>query len=182
MRSASGAKISIVSLAIRRFLSSFLKKDMVRILCVRSASLTSNTRTSSLIASNSFRKFSAWALLGDDFIARRLNLVTPSTNCATSLPNISSSCSKVTPQSSTVSCNNAVTTVSRSKRISMRICATAMGWVKYGSPDARVWPPWALRPNSKARASFSLSNKGSYSFILSISGCAESNITAEPID
>ena len=130
MRSARGAKISIVSRAMRCCLSGFLMKDSVRILWVRSASLTSNTRTSSLIAIRSLRKFSACALLGDDWIAMRLSFVTPSTSVGTSPPNCWSSADSVTSQSSTVSCSNAVMMVSSSSRMSIRILATATGWVK----------------------------------------------------
>ena len=128
--SASGAKISIVSRAMRRLFSFLRMKESVRMLCVRSASLTRSTLTSSLIASSNFRKFSACAVLGEDWMAIRDNFVTPSTNCATSVPNCSASVGNSTPQSSTVSCNRAVMTVSTSRRISMSRFATATGCVK----------------------------------------------------
>ena len=59
IRSANGAKISMVSVAMRWRFSGFAMKFRVRMLCKRSANLTSNTRMSWDIASTSFRKFSA---------------------------------------------------------------------------------------------------------------------------
>ena len=84
-RSARGAKIDSVSCAILRRLAWSAMKSIVRMLCVRSASLTSRTRISSLIASSSLRKFSACLFV--DCISRRVSFVTPSTRRAISAPN-----------------------------------------------------------------------------------------------
>jgi len=62
------------------------------------------------------------------------NLVTPSTNRATSDPKSSSSFSIEYPVSSTVSCRSAAAKVSLDKPRSAKICATAIGWVMYSSP------------------------------------------------
>ncbi len=61
-------------------------KCSVRMLCSRSASLTSSTRMSWLIASTSLRKFSA-CLSRPDFSSSLVSLVTPSTSPAIGLPN-----------------------------------------------------------------------------------------------
>ena len=61
---------------------------MVRMLCSRSASLTSRTRRSFDIAISSLRKFSACSFSTDDS-SRLVSLVTPSTSCAISSPNLS---------------------------------------------------------------------------------------------
>ena len=61
-------------------------KCSVRMLCSRSASFTSSTRMSRLIASTSLRKFSA-CLVRSDCSSSRVSLVTPSTSPAISPPN-----------------------------------------------------------------------------------------------
>ena len=61
-------------------------KCSVRMLCSRSASFTSSTRMSRLIASTSLRKFSA-CLVRSDCSSSRVSLVTPSTRPAISPPN-----------------------------------------------------------------------------------------------
>src|SRR5881392_3907812 len=55
---------------------------MVRMLCRRSASFTSSTRMSRLIARMSLRKFSACLVLSD-CSSSRVSFVTPSTSVAT---------------------------------------------------------------------------------------------------
>ena len=102
MRSASGAYISSVSVAIRAFLSSRAKLSIVCILCVRSASLTNKTRISRDIATTNLRKFSA-CFVFSDCNSRRVNFVTPSTRDRTFAPKSASISSRVTSQSSTVS-------------------------------------------------------------------------------
>ena len=77
-----------------------------RMLCSRSASLTSSTRMSSDIASTSLRKFSA-CLVWSDCNSMRDSLVTPSTSRAISGPNSRSISSSVATVSSTVSCRQA---------------------------------------------------------------------------
>ena len=57
--------MSMVSRAMRRRFSWSLMKRSVRMLCSRSASLTSSTRMSSDIASTSLRKFSACLVWSD---------------------------------------------------------------------------------------------------------------------
>ena len=72
--------MSIVSWAMRRRFSGFMCSS-VRMLCSRSASFTSSTRTSLDMAIRSFRKFSACSV----FFEARLSfsiLVTPSTSAA----------------------------------------------------------------------------------------------------
>ena len=85
--------MSIVSSAMRRRLSAGIWSS-VRMLCSRSASLTSSTRTSSEIASSSLRRFSACSA----FLETRssfLILVSPSTSSPISSPNSSSiSCAR----------------------------------------------------------------------------------------
>ena len=107
-------------------------------LCSRSASLMSTTRMSSAIARNIFRMFSAcccswvWVLNLD-------SLVTPSTRCAISGPNRSSTSARLYSVSSGTSCSSAAATATGSMPRSARICAEAIGCVTYGSPDARTW-------------------------------------------
>ena len=74
-RSASGISTSRVTLAIRTWLAGFMCR-MVRILCSRSASLITITRTSSPVASSILRKVSASAAAPKSTFS---SLVTPST-------------------------------------------------------------------------------------------------------
>ncbi len=79
------------------------------------------------MAMNSLRKFSAcldWVLDS----SRLVSLVTPSTSSAISAPNMPTTSSLVDRVSSIVSCSSAVTMVASSRRISVRMAATAMGW------------------------------------------------------
>src|SRR2546429_6844325 len=46
--------------------------------------------------------------------------------------------------------------------MSARIWAAAIGWVTYGSPDARRWSPWASIANSIARSIAETSAWGSW--------------------
>ena len=76
----------------------------VRILCTRSASLTSSTRTSWLIASMNLRKFSA-CFVSSDCSSSLESFVTPLTRSAISRPNCFSMSACVTSVSSIVSCS-----------------------------------------------------------------------------
>ena len=102
-RNAIGAYISKVSRAMRLRFSSLIA-SRVRILCKRSASLIMITRTSLTIASIILRKFSACASSLDSN-SRWVNLLTPSTNSATSSPNSLLRCSFAVSVSSITSCN-----------------------------------------------------------------------------
>ena len=75
---ANGAKISIVSLDFLICLS-IGNALMVLILCNLSASLTSKTLTSLLIAMNSFLKFSA-CFVSNELSSKLVSFVTPSTS------------------------------------------------------------------------------------------------------
>ena len=99
---------------------------MVRMLCRRSAILTSTTRTSRAIASTIFCMFeacaSAWLLNMAD------SLETPSTSSATGLPKRFPKVAFATAVSSITSCRRAAISVSWSMRICARMAATAKGW------------------------------------------------------
>ena len=102
----------------------------VRMLCSRSASLISTTRMSLAMARNILRRVSAWA---SSRLAKFswLSLVTPSTSRATSSPNCSRTTSSVQPStSSTQSCSRPAAMVVASSIRSVRITATATGWLK----------------------------------------------------
>ena len=73
-----------------------------------------------------------------------LILVTPSTISVTSSPNSWLSSSSVERVSSRVSCSSPVTTVGTSIRRRVRMKATSIGWLMYGSPDKRVCPWWTF--------------------------------------
>ncbi len=79
------------------------------------------------------------------------SLVTPSTSWATSGPNRSSTSWRLYSVSSGTSWRSAAWTATGSIPRSARIWAEAIGWVTYGSPDARFWSPWASTARSKAR-------------------------------
>ena len=79
------------------------------------------------------------------------SLLTPSTSSATSPPKASWICAFAVSVSSITSCRIAATMVWWSSRISARMRATWIGWLMYGSPDARCWPSWASAPNRYAR-------------------------------
>ena len=87
----------------------------------------------------------------------RVILVTPSTSARTWGLKACSTSSAVTFVSSTVSWSSAAQMVSASMRKSARMMPTSMGWMMNGSPDLRHWPAWAVRANSKARASIASS-------------------------
>ncbi len=114
---------------------------------------------SSAIARNIFRMFSAcccswvWVLNLDSF-------VTPSTRWATSAPKRSSTSDRLYSVSSGTSWRRAASTAIGSIPRSARIWAEAIGWVTYGSPDARFWPAWASTAMSKARLTASRSACG----------------------
>src|SRR5690606_32268980 len=78
-------------------------------------------------------------------------LVSPSIMRATFLPNCASISCKVIAVSSTTSCNNAHTIEVVPKPISSAaICATAIGWYMYGSPDLRRISLWLSNARSNA--------------------------------
>ena len=103
----------------------------VRMLCRRSASLTSSTRTSSAIASSSLRRFSA-CLASRETSSSRFSLVRPSTSAPISWPNSWSISARVASVSSIVSCSSAATMVASSSLRSVRIAATSSGCEKIG--------------------------------------------------
>ena len=153
-RLARGAKISRVSRAMARRRSSG-RASRVRMLCSRSASLMSTTRTSSTMASSILRRFSASARARAAAVPlprvwMTSILVTPSTRRATVSPKRARISSRPTPQSSTTSCRIAAATVSASMLRPSRMRATARACSTKGSPEARVWPAWACRANSPA--------------------------------
>ena len=106
-------------------------------LCSRSASLTSSTRTSSAMASRSLRRFSA-CLASRDTRSSFFSLVRPSTRWPMSGPKIWSISARVVGVSSIVSCSSAAAIVASSSLRSVRMAATSSGWEKYGSPEARL--------------------------------------------
>jgi hypothetical protein len=59
-------------------------------------------------------------------------------------PNSSSISWFVALVSSMTSCSRAATIVASSSFSSVRMAATSSGWEKYGSPEARIWLPWAF--------------------------------------
>ena len=147
----------------------------MRMLWSRSASLMRTTRMSSAIARNIFRMFSAcccswlWVLNLD-------SLVTPSTMCAISGPNRSSTSARLYSVSSGTSWRRAAATATGSMPSSARIWAEAMGCVTYGSPggpdlhavglDGEVERPLddaqvGLRVGAGASAASSLARDGS---------------------
>ena len=107
---------------------------MVLRLCSLSESLMISTLISLDMARNIFLRFSAWrSSLFLNF--REPSLVTPSTRSPTSSPKSSISCFSVYSVSSTTSCKSPATIVSSSMPRSASISATAMGCIRYGSPD-----------------------------------------------
>ena len=101
----------------------------MRMLCSRSASFTSTTRTSFTMASSILRMFSTCRASGAIMFSR-LILVTPSTSRATSGPNRSSIRDSGNSVSSTTSCSSAAVSVVASMRMSARMCATSSKWVR----------------------------------------------------
>ena len=126
IRSAKGAYISKVSLAMRIRFSGFFKKWRVLMLCRRSASLIKRTLMSSDMASKSLRKFSA-CFLSADFCSIMANLVKPSTNWATCSPNRFLISSTVVSVSSTVSCKRPAIMEAESSLNLVKIPATSTG-------------------------------------------------------
>ena len=114
---------------------------------------------SSAIARNILRMFSAcccswvWVLNFDSF-------VTPSTRWATSAPKRSSTSVRLYSVSSGTSWRRAAWTAIGSIPRSARMWADAIGWVTYGSPDARFWPACASTAMSNARLTASRSACG----------------------
>ena len=136
-----GAYTSIVSSALsRRFCGG--QPSPVRMLCSRSHSLMSITRTSWLIARSILRRFSACCSSTEENWMR-VSFVTPSTSSGTSAPNFAFSASSATPVSSTTSCKSAAMMLSVSRPSSATRHATATGWLMYSSPDSRRWSPCA---------------------------------------
>ena len=117
--------MSSVSCAVRSCFHAGIAA-MVRMLCRRSDSLMISTRRSLAIATSILRMVAAcWASFESNF--SRSSLVTPSTMAATSGPKASVRSSRVTPVSSTASCNRAADTVTSSSPSSATILATATG-------------------------------------------------------
>ncbi len=125
---------------------------------------------SSAIARNIFRMFSAcccswvWVLNFDSF-------VTPSTRWATSDPKRSSMSPIEYSVSSGTSWSSAAVIATGSRPSSARICAEAMGWVTYGSPEARFCSRWASTARSKAPLTGPRTACGWWARIASRSGC-----------
>ena len=98
-------------------------------LCSRSASFTSSTRTSLPMATSSLRTFSALSRVRS--VKSSLDiLVRPSTISAVSSPNWVRTSSRVMRVSSTVSWSSPQATLTASSRHSARDMATARGWKK----------------------------------------------------
>ena len=102
-------------------------------MCNLSASLTSKTLISFDVAKISFLKFSAFELDIAWFSNSEI-FVTPSTKSATSIPNSSLIVWYVAWVSSIVSCKSPVAIVALSNFNSVKIFATAIGWIIYGEP------------------------------------------------
>mmetsp|Transcript_17843 Transcript_17843/g.47037 ORF Transcript_17843/g.47037 Transcript_17843/m.47037 type:complete len:275 (-) Transcript_17843:392-1216(-) len=125
----------------------------VRMLWRRSASLTSTTRHSALMA----RRRSRWLSMS----GRASASVTPVTMRATWWPKRVQMSSASYSVSSTTSCRRPATIVSLSMRSSARMHATSTGWMTNGSPDLRHWPSCASMAKSTA-ASMSTSYASRY--------------------
>ena len=117
---------------------------IVRMLCRRSASLISRTRTSLAIATSILRIVAA-CCASLESNSSRSSLVTPSTIAPTSSPNSATRSSSVSAVSSTASCSSAPASVTSSRPRSARIIATPSGCAMYGSPDRRIWSRCASR-------------------------------------
>ena len=127
--------MSRVSSAVRRCFHSGIT-DKVRMLWSLSASFMTSPRQSLAMATSILRIVAAcWASFESN--RSRSSLVTPSTIAATAGPNSASIWAKVTPVSSTASCNSAAAAATLSSPRSAMIVATATGWVMYGSPERR---------------------------------------------
>ena len=138
----------------------------VRMLCSRSASLTTTMRQSSAIAMNIERKFSTCssALVrmssstsaGSSIWARTIlgsfdTFVSPSTILRTVGPKSDCTSSKVSAVSSTVSWRRPAQSVALSICVFAKMIVTATGWVMYGSPLRRVCPRCVRNATSSAR-------------------------------
>ncbi len=108
-----------------------------------------STRMSFDIATTILRTVSACALSPYFSLS---SLVTPSTSIAISSPKSSRTMSSVYSVSSTVSCSSAAAIVLDPMPRSARICATATGWLMYGSPLLRSWPECAFSAAAYARS------------------------------
>src|SRR5205823_2354597 len=109
-------------------------------LCRRSASLIISTRRSRAMATSILRKFSAWRSSREENASLPI-FVTPSTSSAISAPNSRSRSSLVALVSSRTSCSSpAVTAVTSILKFTRRV-ATSTGWLRYGSPEARLDVP-----------------------------------------
>src|SRR5580704_16772313 len=158
--------MSIVSRAMRCWRSES-RYSSVRILCRRSASLITTTRTSFTIASSILRTFSAWRASGASR-SKRLILVAPSTRRATSAPKCSEIVSSGIFVSSTTSCSSAAQREVTSSFMSARMCATSTGWDRKGSPERRVCVLCCSAAKSYARRNSSRSSPGRLRRTLSI--------------
>ena len=98
-------------------------------LCSRSASFTSSTRTSLPMATSSLRTFSALSRCRS-VKSSLLILVSPSTSSAISSPNWAFTWGRVMRVSSTTSCSSPQATLTASSRQSARLWATDRGWKK----------------------------------------------------
>ncbi len=105
----------------------------------RSASLTSTTRRSEIIASSILRNVSACSSTRETYENLPI-FVRPSTSSATSAPNCWAIDSLVVSVSSRTSWSRPTTIETSSALRSARIEATFKGWTRYGSPERRTWP------------------------------------------
>ena len=142
--SAKGAYISIVSFALRTCLSLFVTNLIVLMLCNLSASFTKRTLISFDVAKISFLKFSAFEFDIAWFSNSEI-LVTPSTKSATSKPNSSLIVWYVAWVSSIVSWRSPVAIVALSNFNSVKMFATATGWMIYGDPSSLFCFSWAFK-------------------------------------
>jgi hypothetical protein len=114
---------------------------------------------SSAIARNIFRMFSA-CCCSCVWVLNFESLVTPSTRWATSEPKRSSMSLRSYSVSSGTSWSSAASTAAGSMPRSATIWAAAIGWVTYGSPEARNWRAWASTARSNALSSWARSADG----------------------
>src|SRR5262245_2805126 len=160
--------MSSVSCAMR-FCFASGSDAIVRMLCSRSASLMSRTRTSFAIATSILRIVAACAASRESNCSRS-SLVTPSTIAVTSAPNRSSRSASVTDVSSTASCSSAPASVTSSRPRSDRIIATPSGCAMYGSPERRTWSRCASRATSYACSTSATSARELRAFTEAING------------
>jgi hypothetical protein len=156
--SATGRKVSRTSLVLRNCLARG-RNCRVCMLCSRSASFAVTTRVSAAIIVAVARV--TWRA---GVRPRRSSVMCPATIAAIPAPNSRRSAASVYGVSWTVSCKIAAHSIwsstSPTSSSRARICATATGWLMYGSPLRRIWPWWHRPATSQARSIRSTSASG----------------------